>query len=111
MTKFIGEVFDILNLNSNVPEDQINLIAMKSEFHLSRVILTKNKKSYAALILSDQPPNSQIRAGKVDVAVHGSLIVTVADDSVVVVDSHQSAHIDCPAYGTGAVAVADDGVA
>jgi DNA polymerase elongation subunit (family B) len=54
MTKYITEVFDILNLNSNVPEDKLHLISMKSEFHLARVILTKNKKSYAALILSKE---------------------------------------------------------
>ena len=54
VTVFINEVFRILCLNCNVPEDQLYRINMKSEYHFSRVILTKNKKSYAGKVLSKE---------------------------------------------------------
>lgn len=54
ITHFIGEVFNILCGNSNVPPSEFHRINMKSEFHFKRVILTKNKKSYAGVILSKE---------------------------------------------------------
>lgn len=54
VTKFIDEVFRIMTTHANVPEKEQPQINMKSEFHYSRVILTKNKKSYAGNILSKE---------------------------------------------------------
>jgi hypothetical protein len=54
ITQFIGEVFNILCGNANVPPSEFHRINMKSEFHFKRVILTKNKKSYAGVILSKE---------------------------------------------------------
>lgn len=54
ITKFIAEVFSIMCTNVNVPEREQPRINMKSEFHYNRVILTKNKKSYAGVILSKE---------------------------------------------------------
>lgn len=54
VTQFVDEIFKILCTNSNVPPEHHYRINMKSEFHYKRVILTKNKKSYAGLILSKE---------------------------------------------------------
>lgn len=53
-TVYIEKAFEILTRNCNVLEEDRKIITMKSEFHYSRIILTKNKKSYAGLILSQE---------------------------------------------------------
>lgn len=54
VTNFINEVFEIFCRNSNVPASEFHRINMKGEFHIRRIVLTKNKKSYASNILSKE---------------------------------------------------------
>ena len=51
ITKFVEKIFWQLTKNMNIPEDRRKLINMKSEFNYSRIILTKNKKQYAGIIV------------------------------------------------------------
>lgn len=54
ITKYIEQVFWELTKNMNIPEERRKLIQMKSEFNYSRIILTKNKKQYAGIIVSQE---------------------------------------------------------
>jgi hypothetical protein len=54
LTKYVEKVFWILTGNMNVPEERRPLINMKNEFHYSRIMLTKNKKHYAGLMVAQE---------------------------------------------------------
>lgn len=54
ITNYISKVFYIFATNQNVLEDDKKLINMKNEFMFSRVMLTRNKKSYAARLLMQE---------------------------------------------------------
>jgi hypothetical protein len=54
ITKFIARVFWQLTKNLNILEEDRSKINMKSEFHYLRMMLTRNKKSYAGLVLSKE---------------------------------------------------------
>ena len=51
ITNFISKVFYILTSNMGVVESDKHLVSMKNEFMFSRVMLTRNKKSYASKVL------------------------------------------------------------
>jgi hypothetical protein len=65
LEKYIEMVFWNLTKNMNVPEENRPRINMKSEYYYSRLLLTRNKRNYAGLMISQE--NKLLKKPKEDI--------------------------------------------
>jgi hypothetical protein len=102
VTDFIEDAFAELTEKYNVPEEKRRLVNMKNEFVLRRVLLTKNKKNYAGVILAqegkilDKPKIDikGIRIKKVDTPkVARKFFASILENDILLAESIDSAGI------------------
>jgi len=98
VSKSISKILKVLLTNMNVLPEYHNFINMKNEFYFSKIMLTKNKKSYAGMIEAQEgkilsPPKKEIKGLQIK-KVSTNKITREYFENIIINDILKSENVD-----------------